>query len=71
MLFVTSLHSLARRSACGAMDCFAPLAIVNLHSNDDVVALGATQRPDGQISKNLSSLRAKNIPLPSSGKSVI
>jgi hypothetical protein len=27
MLFVTSLHSLARRSACGAMDCFAPLAM--------------------------------------------
>jgi hypothetical protein len=39
--------------------------------NDDVDALGATQQPDGQISKSLSSRRVKNIPLSPSGKSVI
>jgi hypothetical protein len=39
--------------------------------NDDVIALGATKQPDGQIAESLSSPSAKNIPLPSSGKSVI
>jgi hypothetical protein len=33
------------------------------------VAAAATKQPDGQISKILSSLRAKNIPLLPSGKS--
>jgi len=31
--------------------------------NDDVGCARATNRPDGQISKNLSSPREKNIPL--------
>jgi hypothetical protein len=39
--------------------------------NDDVVAFGATNQLDGQISKSLSTPRTKNIPLPPSGKSVI
>jgi hypothetical protein len=52
-------------STSGAMDRFAALAMTMWllwvrHNN-----------PDGQIAKGLSSLRAKNIPLPSSGKSVI
>jgi hypothetical protein len=40
-----------------------------LARKDDVEGMGATNRPDGQISKNLSSLPAKNIPLSPSGKS--
>jgi hypothetical protein len=34
-------------------------------------AAAATKQPDGQIAKNLSTPRAKNIPLNSWGKSVI
>src|SRR6476660_1208812 len=39
--------------------------------NDDLRAAAATKQPDGQISKNLSSPRAKNIPLNPSGKSAL
>jgi hypothetical protein len=39
--------------------------------NDDLRAAGATNQPDGQITKNLSSPRAKNIPLNPSGKSAL
>jgi hypothetical protein len=39
--------------------------------NDEVGSAGATKQPDGQISKNLSSPAAKNIPLSPSGKSLI
>jgi hypothetical protein len=38
---------------------------------DEVKQTGATKQPDGQITKNLSSPPAKNIPLSPSGKSVI
>jgi hypothetical protein len=39
--------------------------------NDDVETSGATKQPDGQITQNLSSPLAKNIPLAPSGKSVV
>jgi hypothetical protein len=64
-------------SACGAMDCFAEPVIGRRYRadpvarNDDVEAMGAAKQPDRQITKSLSTPRTKNIPLPSSGKSVI
>jgi hypothetical protein len=39
--------------------------------NDEVVSSRATKQLDGQITQNLSSSAAKNIPLPSSGKSLV
>jgi hypothetical protein len=55
--------------------CFAKPVIGRIRApldrNDDIEAAGATNRPDGQITQNLSSPRAKNIPLSPSGKSVI
>jgi hypothetical protein len=42
-----------------------------LDLDDDVEAAGATNRPDGQITQNLSSPHAKNISLSPSGNSVI
>jgi hypothetical protein len=42
-----------------------------LDLDHDVAAAGAANRPDGQITQNLSSPRAKNISLSPSGKSVI
>jgi hypothetical protein len=39
--------------------------------NDNVEALGATNQPDGQITKNLSTPSRKNIPLNPSGKSAL
>jgi len=42
-----------------------------LAGNDDVAAAHAAKQPDGQISKNLSSPRLKNIPLSPSGKSLV
>jgi hypothetical protein len=59
------------------MDCFAEPVIGRrycadpLARNDDVEASAATNQPDGQISQSLSSPELKNIPLSSSGKSLI
>src|SRR5882757_686156 len=39
--------------------------------NDELDISRATNQPDGQISKNLSSPPTKNIPLSPSGKSVV
>jgi len=47
------------------MDCFASLAMTELASPP------FAKQPDGQITQNLSSPLAKNIPLVASGKSVI
>jgi hypothetical protein len=44
---------------------------VNAVGADEESGQGATKQPDGQISKNLSSPRAKNIPLNPSGKSAL
>ena len=60
---------IASRSLSSGAHSRDPLA-----RNDDVEASGATNRPVGQISrrdKNLSSPRAKNIPLSPSGKSAL
>jgi hypothetical protein len=43
----------------------------SFHAQAQSCTRAATKQPDGQISKNLSSPRAKNIPLNPSGKSVI
>jgi hypothetical protein len=39
--------------------------------NDEMTSPSATNWPDGQINKSLSSRSRKNIPLAPSGKSVI
>ena len=45
--------------------------MLRTRSKDNGTPSRATNRPDGQISKNLSSPRAKNIPLNPSGKSAL
>jgi hypothetical protein len=45
--------------------------LLRLARNSDPDAGSATKQPDGQITKNLSSLLPKNIPLNLSGKSVL
>jgi len=53
------------------MHCIAAHARDSSARNNNVKAMPATHRPDGQITENLSSPSRKNIPLNPSGKSVI
>jgi hypothetical protein len=57
---------IASRSLSSGAHSRDPLA-----GNDEVDGMGATKQPDGQISQNLSIPLTKNIPLSSSGKSVV
>jgi hypothetical protein len=50
---------------------YTSLQTASLHAQGQMDVARATKQPDGQISKNLSSRPAKNIPLNLSGKSVL
>jgi hypothetical protein len=49
----------------------AACELLRLARNRNLDCVRATNQPDGQISKNLSSLPTKNIPLKPSGKSAL